>query len=385
VLCLPIAIDSSREAFRDHRTRAAFPAEDFLTFRPQLDRQGSLGTTGELSDSDFNAQVLRVIGELSRRLENEPGVALTFGSALPGASHPLRPVEAQRDGEPPFVVKANTEGLVRTAAVDIRFFDTFRVPLKAGRGFEHGDVGAAHRVVIINESLARNLGGNPLGMRVREAARGEDDDTGPWHEVIGVVRNLDTEPTNRGEADFMYAPASTVDAYPPAVVLRVLGDPNAFVPRLREIAAQVDPGLRLYDLLPLGEVIRRRDAPMVQAHHGVIGVVLLAIALSAASLYALMSVAVARRTREIAIRIAVGASRTAVLLAVFRKAGLQVGAGLLVGNLLIGALAFAGYSSPMHVVLGISGAVGLVGLLACWVPARHALRIEPTLALKQDR
>jgi hypothetical protein len=384
VICLPIAIGSSREAIRDVRTRAAFPADEYLTFQPELDREAALSTLGELSEEEFRTHTLRVFGELTRRLESEPGIDVTFASALPGTSHPWRYMEAQRGTDAPFAVNANLDRRVLTVEVDTGFFDTFRVPLRAGRAFRAGDVGSAYGVVLINESLARNVGGNPLGVRLRYTARTDNDEPGPWYEVIGVVRNLNTEPTNRGEADFMYLPASAADAYPPAVAVRVTGDAELFVPRLRTLAMQVEPGLRLYDLMPLDEVIRRRDLPFIQAHLAGIGIVLLAITLSAAGLYALMSVAVSRRTREIAIRVAIGASRRAVLAAIFKRAAMQVGAGLIVGNLIVGALLIGNLQADeMLYMLGISAVMALVGVLACLVPALRALRIEPTVALKQ--
>jgi putative ABC transport system permease protein len=380
VFCLPIAIDSSRETFRDVRTRAAFSAEQFLTFRPGLDRPSTPGTSGQINDAQYRAQLVRVIDELARRVETEPGVNLTFASALPGQPHSWRIVEAQRGNGAPFVVRANLDGRVNTASVDIGFFDTFGVPLVAGRGFSFGDLTAGSSAVIINESLAKNVGGNPLGVRLRYAAR-DDNQPGPWYEVVGVVRNLDTEPTNRGEADFLYIPASAADAYPLAVAMKVNGDPWSFAPRLRALATHVEPELRLYDVLPLEEVIRRRDRPFIQAHLAGIGIVLLAILLSAASLYALMSVAVARRTREIAIRVAMGASRRGVLAAVLRRAAVQIGAGLFLGNLFVGVLVSEGMLS----MLTISASMALVGLFACLVPARRAMRIEPTVALKQGQ
>src|SRR5690606_23050675 len=130
--------------------------------------------------------------------------------------------------------------------------------------------------------------------------------------------------TSRGEADFMFMPVSAADAR--FVAVRVNGDAASFAPQLRTIVTQVDPGLRLYDVLSLREVIRRADLPIIQGIMIGIGVVLLAIILSAASLYALMSVAVARRTREIGIRVAIGATPREILSSLFARAAAQVGA-----------------------------------------------------------
>jgi ABC-type antimicrobial peptide transport system permease subunit len=331
-----------------------------------------------------------VIAELSRRLENEPGFAgVTFAAALPGTYHPLRQIEMQRGTEPPSIIEANTEGnRVRIASVDIDYFDAFRLPLTAGRVFHAGDAGASQGVVVINESMAQNIGGNPVGVRVRFAGNG-DDEPGPWHEVVGVTANMGLTSTYLGEADFMYMPVSADEARFAAI--RVNGDGASFAPRLREVATQVDPGLRLYDVLPLREVIRRHDLPTLQMTLVGIGVVLLAIMISAASLHALMSVAVALRTREIGIRLAIGANPRAVLAALFGRAAKQIGAGIVIGNVLVlMLLSILGIeevriSALILPMLTASTVMALVGLAACLVPGRRALRVQPTVALKEAR
>jgi ABC-type antimicrobial peptide transport system permease subunit len=195
--------------------------------------------------------------------------------------------------------------------------------------------------------------------------------------------------TYLGEADFMYLPVSADEARFAAI--RVTGDGASFAPRLREVATQVDPGLRLYDVLPLREVIRRHDLPTLQMTLVGIGVVLLAIMISAASLHALMSVAVALRTREIGIRLAIGANPRAVLAALFGRAAKQIGAGIVIGNVLVLMLLSnlgieeVRISALILPMLTASTVMALVGLAACLVPGRRALRVQPTVALKEAR
>jgi ABC-type antimicrobial peptide transport system permease subunit len=329
---------------------------------------------------------LNTYEELKRRLEPDPSVAaITFGDGLPGAYYPLRQVEARRGGDPPFLVDANIESnLVKTAAVDIDFFDAFRFPLVAGRAFQAGDVGA-ETAVIINETLARNIGGNPLGVRIRYAAKGADQPASPWYEVVGIVRDAGMDVT---PADFVFRPVSAADVSPLVVAIHVRGDAAAFAPRLRAAAAEVEPGLRLYDLLSLDEVLRRRKLPEIQGMVAIVAIVLLVMALSAAGLYSLTSVAVTRRTREIGIRRAIGASPRAVLAALFARAATQIGIGIILANALLGPLMTAfGFSElRVNVVLTAmiitSGGMLLVGLVACGVPARRALRIQAAEAMR---
>jgi hypothetical protein len=314
------------------------------------------------------------------------GIAVT--SALPGTSHPLQRIEARRGAEPPFLVRANTEGdRVRIGAVGPGFFETFGVPMVAGREFRTGDAGESSAVVVINESLARNIGGNPIGVQVRFAVS-EEEEPGPWQEVVGVAGNFGLTPTTHGEADYLYTPLSAADAG--YRVLRVNGNAPAFVTPLRTIALQVDPSLRLVDVLSLREVLRQEYMPMIQGVLVGIAVVLLAIILSAASLYALMSVSVALRTREIGVRVAIGASPRAVVFSLFRRAATQVGIGIVAGNLGVMGLLYIMVDEvqPGVVVpplLTASIAMLLVGVGACMVPARRALRIQPTEAMKEAR
>jgi putative ABC transport system permease protein len=391
VLGLPIAISASREALSEQRVRAQFEAGPYLTFRTAIG--GDAPVDADPAADSLPVRMAATIAELERRIESEPGVAaFTYASALPGSYHPLVQLEVQRGEEKPAVIGTyNGTDQVRVSNVDIGFFDAFRIPLIAGRSFVHGDVAAANGVVIINQALAEDIGGNPIGVRVREVAEDEEAEPAPWREVIGVVRNIGLDPTDQGEADFMFTPAA-VDKMqaPPAVVIRMNGDPAAFEPKLRAIAAQVAPDVRLNDVLPLADVIRRYDEPDMLASLTAVGVILLVLMLSAAGLFALMSVAVARRTREIGIRLAIGANPRAVLAALFKRAAAQVGAGIIVGNLLVvltlsivtQELALTIVAGPMVVASLI---MAIVGLVACAVPARRALRVQPTEALKGAR
>jgi len=384
VLCLPFGIAAVLEARHDTRQRAAFPADAYLTFRPAIDVEST-----DAAASVLAVQADAVLDELSRRLRDEPDVAgVTVTSALPGLYHPLMRIEAQRGSGEPFLVSANTEGQrVRVGGVGPGFFATFQLPMIAGREFREDDVGAEHAVVVINESMARNLGGNPIGTRVRVAAA-DGAEPGPWQEVIGVVRNFGLTPTDRGEADYMYTPVSATEA--PWMVLRVNGRADAYAQRLRTLALEVDPSLRLHDVLPLRESIRREDQGIISMVLIGIGIVLLVVALSAASLYALMSVAVALRTREIGIRVAIGASSRAVLSSLFRRVAAQVGIGIVAGNILVAVLLniMIGDIRPAVVLPPMAAAslvMLVVGLCACVAPALRALRIQPTEALRTAR
>jgi putative ABC transport system permease protein len=174
------------------------------------------------------------------------------------------------------------------------------------------------------------------------------------------------------------------------VAVRVRGDAREFEHNLRAAAAQVAPDLRLYDVMTLDEVIRLDAFDGILITASILIPVLLVLLLSAAALFALMSVAVARRTREIGIRLAIGASPRALLTALFKRAAVQIGAGIVAGNLLVLAL-MSLIVDEVNVVptalpmLAASLIMVIVGLTACFLPARRALAVQPTEALNGAR
>lgn len=394
-LCLPLGVFAAVWTLHDRESRSGFPAHEYLTFRPELDRDATLTGTGEMGDAEYRSHLVNVYEELKRRLENEGAVtAVTYGTALPGMYHLLRQVEAQRGSEPPFLVDAKIEGdRVETTSVDVDYFETLRMPLVAGRAFHGGDL-AAQNVAIINETLAQNMGGNPLGVRIRYVAGGAGLPESPWYEVVGVVRDAAVQARNgldrsrRAEPDQVFLPAAVADVSPLYVAIHMRGDAGMFASRMRALSAQIEPGLRLYDLLPLNEVVRRRELPELQGMLAMIGITLLMLALSAAGLYSLLSVAVTRRTREIGIRLAIGASPRAVVAALFRRAATQVGVGIVIANALLPPFMMALGISELptrfliQIMLIASGGMLLTGLAACGIPVRRALRIQPAEAVK---
>jgi putative ABC transport system permease protein len=388
VLGLPVAIALMGEQLVQQRLRAAFDAEPYLTFRPELDADEVAG-----ENPDLPARMMALVGELERRLEADPEiVAVTFADALPAVDWPPTRMEVQRGTEPPVIVDTNLENdQVLRSAVDPGFFDAFGVPITAGRSFHSGDVGSAHTVVIINESLARNIGGNPVGVRLRTVSTNEQEEPAPWLEVVGVTRDIGLDPTANGESDVVFTPASVASLpAPPRVAVRVRGDAASFEQKLRETAAEVAPDLRLYDVMTLEEVIRQDNFGGVLMALSIVVPVLLVLLLSAAALFALMSVAVARRTREIGIRLAVGASPRALLAALFKRAALQIGAGIVAGNLLVVALLSVIVQEANVVptalpMVAASLIMVIVGFVACFVPARRALAVHPREAVSGTR
>jgi ABC-type antimicrobial peptide transport system permease subunit len=169
----------------------------------------------------------------------------------------------------------------------------------------------------------------------------------------------------------------------------VNGDPAGFGARLREIAAAVEPDLALLSLQPL-DLAREQDLRFLSYWVRLIVLVsAIAMLLSLAGIYSVMSFTVARRTREIGIRVALGAGPVRVLSAIFRRPLLQIGAGLLAG-LLLSLLLGGGidgkalWGKPLMILLGYAALMIVVCLSACVVPTMRALSIEPSEALGAD-
>ena len=180
----------------------------------------------------------------------------------------------------------------------------------------------------------------------------------------------------------MYRPTLPGGGPVSSLALRVR-DPIAFASRLRTIAGEVDPMIRLSEVQQLGKVSasEARISWTLTTVAWLVGCIVLM--LSATGIHALMSFTVAQRTREIGIRVALGAHQGRLLAAIFSRAFLQIGAGIVVGSSIA---AIAGFGSAKQIVLLItaSGLMLAVGLVACAVPARRALQIDPMEALRAE-
>jgi flagellin-like protein len=287
----------------------------------------------------------------------------------------------------PARLHGNYEGGFAMAAVGAGYHETFGARIVAGRGLRADDAGAPNRPIVVNETFMRVVGRNPVGARVRILERGSERELGPWHEIVGVVTDLWTFPADWSGAAYVYRSASVAELDPVVVAVRVAGDASPLAPRIAAVARQADVGLQLRDIATLDEIAAREHMRMVGGAVIFGSVLLVAVVFSAAGLYALMAVAVARRTREIGIRVALGADRRRLLRTIFTRAGRQLGGGIVAGNSLILLLAWRADSLTADLVassLIASVIMAAVGVLACAAPARRALAIQPTEALRQD-
>jgi hypothetical protein len=362
-----------------------------------MDRERAAGA--DTSRAAHLARFRATYRELERRLVAEPRVAgVTVAERFPRMYHPARLVEV--DGGGAAALDADDAAYrVSSAAVDVDYFDVLGAPVRSGRPFRVAEAESGARVAIVNRSFVhRVLGGrNPLGRRVRylhheesEKPYSPHDAPGPWYEIVGVVGDMGMSGARDPKVAGLYHPlAPAAVAEPLHMAIRVRGDPQAFAPRLRAVAAAVDPALRLHGIAPMAE-LSDATVQFLEFWFAMTALVsAVAVVLSLAGIYAVMSFTVARRTREIGIRSALGADARRVVASIFARPLAQVGAGVALGGVLAGLLLLGTDSArvtPAGVARLAAYAVLMLGvcLLACVVPTRRALRVPPTQALRAD-
>ena len=393
---LPIVAANSWREARAATTRPAFAVTSYLAGAFAMDPEPPEGIDPATYRRGLNARFTTVQQELLRRLEAEPQVTDVTSATRPPSQESTSRIELEH---PP---AGTTERDVLTNRVDVDFFDAFEARLIAGRRFttadrqSAGDPRVTGSAVIVNRAFVRALvgDGNPLGRRVRYAARDDDGDgrldVSPWHEIVGVADDLQV---NAIDPDLvppaLYHPLPIGQASTVSVIVRVSGDsPAAFVNRLREISAAVDPTLRL-NVFPLIDLERQASIAFRLVAASLALVIVTVLLLSAAGIYALMSFTVAQRRKEIGIRVALGADASRLLRSIFARAAGQLGVGVVLG---LGVAVTADLTSDgtlfgkeaAILLPSMSALMILVGFAAAFGPARRGLRVQPTQALRDE-
>lgn len=284
--------------------------------------------------------------------------------------------------------------LVKAAHVDVAYFDALDQPILSGRNFNTGDLGEDRSAVIVNTSFVeRVLGGrNPLGRRLRYWEPGQEP--GPWSfEIVGVVGPLGMNTLFPDADQGMYHVVAPGELHPVSFVVRVGSDPEQFTPRLRSIVTAIDASALIQSPVALNEVPSPERRILMLGTYLVALLAGIAVVLSAACLYALVSFTVARRTRECGIRTALGARPAHIVSAIAKRALLQLSVGVSIGAVLSAGM-FSAYgrdggagailrTANWPVTVGLIALfVIVVGMLACLKPTLRALRIRPMEALK---
>lgn len=374
-----------------------FRSQDFLGVTlgvdgPPAETMDSTATAAQVARYNASLEVLR------RRLEAEPEIAgATIVDRLPRDYHISRRVQ---------LVSAPADPWARvvTASIHPSYFDVLQAPVRMGRAFSHADASPDTRVVIVDQAFVDLVmkGRNPVGHRVRIGTMAQVDSNPaevPSYEIIGVVKELGLASASaRIRSAGLYFPLVPGTRGDLNVLVRGRVDPLKVAPRIRELATGIDPSLRIEQMARL-DVVAERDLWLLglwlRVTGGLAGVAML---LSLSGIYAVLSYTVARRTREIGVRVALGASARRVITSIFRKPLTQVVLGVVAGSILIALAALALQRTTEFEALGRRGltlgeiaslvayAILMVGVcaLACVVPTMRALRVQPTEALRAE-
>jgi predicted permease len=331
------------------------------------------------------AAVQRVVGEVGRIPGVESAAAVSI-LPLSGSDTSSR-LDIEENPLPP-----GQELHGSTREVTPGYFRTMRIPLLRGRDFTAADRRGAPKVAVVNQALARLAwpGGDAVGKRL---AYTSEDDKPDWIEVVGVVGDvrlghLEDEEVRPGfylpmdQSDLIRGDIST------AVVARTEGDPVSLAAAVRRAVATVDSRLPVFELATMEEVRASSAATarfnmLMLTSLGVIGLLLAAV-----GIYGVIAWFVSQRTQEIGLRMALGATQGKVLAMVTWQAmrpvlvGLAVGvAGALAATRLLGGLLFGVTATDPLTFAGVLAVLAAAALLASWVPARRASRVEPSRAL----
>ena len=332
--------------------------------------------------------VRRTYEELWRRLDGLPGVAASGGvTSLPLSGYfAWGPITVEGRAPQPGEQFINADQRVASR----RYFDAMNIPLLRGRFFTDQDQPDHPRVVIVDEYMAAELWPNadPIGKRIR---LGDARSTAPWQTVVGVVGRVKQYGLDAGGRIAFYLPHTQSGSRAMYVVVRGAGDPSGLAAAVSKEIHAIDPDLPLYRVRPMTawvdqSLARQRFAMLLLSLFAGVALVLATI-----GVYGVTAYLVSQTTREIGIRIALGATEQAVVRMILRQGLVVCVAGMGLG--LAGALAATRFMQRL--LFGVRGAdpatfaavlVGLaaVALAACYVPARRAARVDATISLRAE-
>jgi len=326
--------------------------------------------------------------QAQERLSALPGVeSASLASFLPG-SDSWDSIEFQIEGQPATLPGQKREITYQKAGAG--YFQTVRIPIIKGRAFSASDGEDAPRVAVISEAMARRYFPNedPLGRRVKVGAV---ESTPPWYTVVGVAGDVSRFMFDRETPPMLYLPNQQVPDREAYFVIRVSGEPMAAVPAVRAQIAALDNKLPLYEIKSHEQVITDELAGLGLGSELMAMFGALALALAAVGVYGVMAYAVSQRTREIGVRMALGARPRDVFRLIAGQAlkltalGLAIGlpVAFALGRMMTGALFGVIALEPLTFIeftLLLTG----IALLAGYLPARRASRVDPMAALRQE-
>jgi putative ABC transport system permease protein len=361
------------------RVNLGFDPHNVLTF--QLSLQGE-----KYRDRTARREFFQ---QLLARLEEQPGV-VAAGAVL------IRPLEGTIGWDVPFALEGQSLAEARKnvvpnyEAISPHYFRALGIPLKAGREFTEQDNEQAPYVAIISEAMARGVFGpdvDPIGKRI---TNDPGDPDARWRTIVGVAANVRYRELKDIRWD-MYSPDRQSTAPIRYVALRTDSDPTAFINTARQTVASLDPTQAMTGVMTMEQLVDRNLARSRFISLLLIWLAVVGGLLAAVGIYGVISYAVTQRTQEIGVRMALGAQSSDVLRLVIGQGMRLALAGMVTGlilalvltRLMTSLLYDVGATDP--VTFGMTALVlAGVALLACYLPARRASKVDPMIALRHE-
>jgi predicted permease len=328
--------------------------------------------------------------EVVRRVASIPGVE---GVAIGGTNS--LPMGGGRNGFP-FTIEGRPDDakyapVAEFAAVSPNYFDILKAPVISGRVFSDEDQPTSQRVAIIDQTLANRYwpGQDPLGQHI--SFNGPPTGQNPWVTIVGVVGDMKSDGFDAPLAPHIYLPVFQGPPYASVLFLKTNGNPGALSDQIRSEVQSADSNLPLFSVRTMDEVIARSMAQRRFALEILAVFAGVALLLAAIGIYGVMSYAFSRRVHELGIRIALGAQRVDILRMALSEGMRLVLFGLIAG--VVGAMILTRFlrtllfnvtaTDPL-VFVSIAALLAAVALLACYIPARRATRVDPLVALREE-
>jgi predicted permease len=327
----------------------------------------------------------RFYDQLLTRLRTLPGVssaALTSNPPGLGSAESPIEVEHERPSDPAH------RPVAAYVTASPGYFSTIRLPLLLGRNFNTTDGATGHNVAILTRAAAERFwpGQSAVGKRFRLFDdKGKPSD---WIAVVGIAADLEQDLTEQDPKPLLFVPVQQEDWGGISMVVESTTNPTATV---RDAVQALDPNLPLRSVYILNEAIEHQTWYLRLFSKLFMGFAFIALLMAAVGIYAVLAQATSRRTQEIGIRIALGASLRNIMVLVMRRGIWQIAIGLALGLTaafpaarLMGSLPIGVSSTDPGVFLAVAAVLALVGLVACWLPARRAAALDPVRAIRNE-
>jgi len=355
-----------------------------VTFNPGFDSHNLLVASLATSQEIKRPQLSAFYQEVAENLRAEPGVrSVSFSGVVPLSGGGERRNTFIEGYQP----RLNEDIELNTNVVGLNYFETLGISILKGRDFNSADRDGSPGVVIVNEEFAQNYFSNntALGKRLRV------DSEGPMLEIVGVVRTAKYRNLRESPLPFIYLPLAQALRGDMTLVVRSTGDPASLRANVSSVVQRVNHNIPIYGIRTITEQIDvalaadRMMAVLLAVFAGT------ALLLASVGIYGVVSYAVAQRTHEIGIRMALGARSADVLKLVVRDGmkmaivGVAVGlAGAFAITRLIDSLLFGVTPTDLPTFALVTLGLLLVAFLACYLPAHRATKVDPLVALRYE-